>query len=419
MENFNELSVKGLITSMEGNNRFTQIGSRKPFFRTVAISAGVLALVVPASAQVSDLLTAFDSGSRASGAGGALQGSSGDTFATLANPAGLAYADRALVQYAQKNRISTASVASGSFDDPSLKSKDDKGKAHYSHLGVLFPFEKVRRGGKGTISFSYDLGGYIDDTMTASGNLSLGTGFGVKNFTQKRKVIQDYYTFSYGNMAKGGALAYGFGLTIVNQKLDFRQTGDLVDGNGQPVGGGQDVISFPDVSANGLGLGLVGGVQYTPPNNQNRSFWASFRTPISISDAGGSAANLDVIPARLALGAAQRFGSFLPQRKSDYMVAAVQFEGYFAGSTNKYFDTGNGSALGVGVEYSLDAGGTLIPLRLGYRSTKSNGQGFSDRDGITYGIGYTPNNYKFSIDLNYFKPRQGAEDFTLTATYRF
>lgn len=177
---------------MEGNNRFTQVGPRKPFFRIVAISAGLCALTVPATAQVSDLLTAFDSGSRASGAGGALQGGGADTFSTLANPAGLAYADRAQVQYAQKNRISTASVASGTFANPSLNSKDDKGKAHYSHLGVLFPFEKVRRGGKGTISFSYDLGGYLDDTMTASGNLSVGTGFAVKNFTQKRKVIQDY-----------------------------------------------------------------------------------------------------------------------------------------------------------------------------------------------------------------------------------
>jgi len=381
----------------------------------VFISVGVLSISGLAQAQVSDLLSAFDAGSRASGAGGSLSGASADTFATSNNPGGLGFVDRPQVQYAQKNLSSFKNVASGKYEDPTLNGSEDRGSTRYTHFGVVFPVSQFRPGASGNIGFSYDLGGYLEDTITVKSDLSYGSGFVIKNFSQKRKVTQDLYTLAYGNNSRKGSVAYGFGLTVVNQKLDFAQTGSLTDSNGTPVPGGGGVI--PAVSANGIGIGIVAGLQYIPPNHPDRSMWASLRTPISISDGGSDAASLTRIPGRLILGAAQRLPG-LAARKDDYLVVAAQLQAFFGGSSNKYFDQQSGTAFGIGLEYTLNSSSYIVPLRLGYQRTAASGT-FDSRQGITYGIGYSPDHMKYSIDLNYFRPSTGSYDFALTATYRF
>ena len=379
------------------------------------MTGGVVALAGLASAQVSDLLSAFDAGTRASGAGGALSGAAADTFATANNPGGLGFVDRPQIQYAQRNLPTFKNVASGKYEDPKLSGSEDRGSIRYSHVGVVMPLSQFRPGAAGNLGFSYDLGGYLEDSITVTSDLTYGSGFVIKNFTQKRKLTQDFYTLSYGNSSRKGSLAYGFGLTVVNQKLDFAQTGSLTDSSGTPVPGGGGVV--PAVSANGTGLGIVAGLQYIPPKNPDRSVWLSLRTPISISDGGSDAASLTRIPGRLTLGAAQRLPG-VAARKDDYLVVAAQLQTFFGGSSNKYFDQESGTAYGLGFEYTLTSSSYIIPLRLGYQRVAASGT-FDSRQGINYGIGYSPDSMKYSIDFNYFRPSHGSYDFALTATYRF
>ena len=323
--------------------------------------------------------------------------------------------DRPQIQYAQRNRPTFKNVASGKYESPTLSGSEDRGKTRYSHIGVVVPMSQFRPGASGNFGFSYDLGGYLEDSITVTSDLSYGSGFVIKNFAQKRKLTQDFYTLAYGNNSRRGSLAYGYGLTIVNQKLDFSQSGSLTDSNGTPVPGGGGVV--PAVSANGTGIGVVAGLQYIPPKHPDRSMWVSLRTPISISDGGSDAANLTRIPGRLIFGAAQRLPG-VAARKDDYLVVAAQLQTFFGGSSNKYFDQESGTAFGVGLEYTLTSSSYIVPLRLGYQRTSASGT-FDSREGITYGIGYSPDHMKYSIDLNYFRPRHGSYDFALTATYRF
>lgn len=383
-------------------------------------SLGMLALAGFGHAQVADMLSAFDAGSRSSGAGGALTGASPDTLATYYNPAALAYIDRRTLNVVQKNLPNGRNSVVGKYYDQTKTTKNRSGNQAVTHVGFAVPMSSLRKGGIGTLAFSYTIGGYLEESSTGPTNsaLELIPGLGVRNFTEKKSAKSEFYTLAYGRTNGAGNFAYGLGLTVVNQLMQLKQTGLLVDSGGNEINPGASPISFPNVRTNGTGLGLLAGVMFSPVNNPDLSVWASVRTPIQLNGVSKDAISYDRIPGRLIAGAAIRRDGYR-KGAQDYLVLATQVTYYFSGSASQFYDRSSQSITSVGAEYYLVSGSAKIPLRVGYQAIGKGGRGFASRKGLTYGIGFQPGNGKYVLDLNYFQPSGGGGDTSITATYRF
>jgi hypothetical protein len=276
----------------------------------------------------------------------------------------------------------------------------------------------LRKRADGVLGVSYSVTGVLDDVAVGPANgLPLGGGVSIRNFLEQRKVQTDFLTVGYGRTNQAGNLAWGFGLIVANQSVQFRQSGTLVDNTGAPISGGPAVISFPNEDYRSTGVGFLAGLQYQSVRNPNLSYNLSFRSPIQMP--GGSAAgNYSTIPGRIMAGIGLRYDG-LREGKDDFFVVGANTQYLFGGNGSEAFQRRDQLGFGLGVEYNLDFNAARVPIRLGYSALDSDAAGFGEVIGISYGIGYTPAHGRFSLDLTYFRPRFGGQDTWITATYRF
>ncbi|CAN5452928.1 hypothetical protein BH11ARM2_BH11ARM2_28500 [soil metagenome] len=379
----------------------------------IALSLGVVSCAATGYAQVPDLLTAFDAGSASAGAGGAFQGLAADPSSAHTNPAGLGYAYPRTLQLTRRNVPESRSSVSGNYNSLVRSSTGDSGTQEFTSIGYTLPASAIKRGAPGMLAFTYHVGGPIDDLGSgpSGGAIPVASGLNVINFQEERHARTEFYTIAYGRTYGQGNLSVGLGLTYAQQKTSFKQTGDVVDDNGQPING---VLTFPDQKSRGGGFGLIAGLQYSPTSSPDITFGASVRTPISV----GSNSLYEVIPGFVMLNAAYRLPG-LRSGRPDYAVVGAQSQTFFGGKRSLYFDRKTQSTWGLGVEYSLFLGNVRLPLRIGYLSIPSGGDGFASREGLTYGLGYRPAGGNYSFDANFMRVSGGSTDLSLTVSYRF
>lgn len=384
------------------------------FARSFTLLAG-LAVAASASAQIPDLLNAFDAGSTSFGAGGAFQASSADTLSAFFNPAGLGYLYRPQVGAAYRNLPQSTSAVQGTLGNLQRVSRVDGGPQRLTHFGYALPFRDVFRRGAGTLALTYQIGGTVNDFSFANNTVvNLGGGLGIAGFQERRRALSEFYTVAYGRTTAAQNLSFGFGVQMVQQRLELVQTGTVVDGQGNPQSGA--ISPLVERRGTATGFGLIAGVQYQPSGLPGMSFSLSVRTPISLS--GGDAGSLyDRIPGRILAGAALRTQG-LRRGRDDFGVFGVQFAQFFSSGGGALFDTGNQSGAAIGYEYVLVNGTSRIPIRLGYTAMGASGVGFERHRGLTYGIGFRPND-RISLDVNFMRPDRGPQETVFTASYRF
>lgn len=382
---------------------------------SVVVGAAVMAAA--SHAQVPDLLNALDAGSHSLGAGGSLHATSADTFSAYYNPAGLGYLDRREIEIAYRNVPNSNSTVSNSYDDQVRSTQTHDGPNDLTHVGVAMPLSNLRRGAPGTVALTYTMGGYIDDSgaIPNGSALPVASGLGIANYRDHIEARSNFFTLAYGRTNASQTLSYGLGLIYLEQQIQFQQSGTFIDNNGNPVSG----YSLPDVSSTLHGFGAIAGLQYSPARNPNLSLGLSYRTQINLSGDDDAESYYGRVPARLIGGAAYRFGS-LRRDHNDFMVLGLDIQHFFATDESMYFDRGDQTVTGVGLEYFLDNGGSQIPLRIGYQAVPAGGGfDYASRNAFTYGIGYRTRDGKYGLDLNYVHPDNGGGDVAITASYRY
>ncbi len=368
--------------------------------RLAFVAVGSSMLTAISSAQVPDLLTAFDAGGRSMGAGGALNVVEADTLSSYYNPAGLGYIGQKQIGISYRNLPSSITSITGTLANPIRTSAGQRGTNAISHIGFAFPLNN----NKGTIGFAYTIGGFVSDLGFGpqSGLPSDSNNtFNVTNLVEVRKARADYYTIGYGKTNQAQNLAWGAGLAIVHQTVQFTQTGTAP-------------IALPDASGSETGVGALIGVQYTPTSTPNESWGLSYRTPINMKDSSGL---FGQIPGRLMLGTSYRQDGL--RGGKDFLVLGAEVQHFFDGHSSIYFDRKNQTVLGLGAEYDYSFEEFRLPLKIGYVSLPAGGSGFASRNSFTFGLGYRPKGGDYGIDLNWGSPEGSGYDFGITASYRF
>lgn len=362
-----------------------------------------------ASAQVPDLLTAYDAGGAAMGAGGGAFYQTGvDTLSAFYNPAGLAYVSQRAVGLSYRNRPSSQTLASGSVPNPILNSSGKKGSSGISHLGFAVPMGDPEKGKqKGTLAFTYTLGGSIDDKTVGSNGL-LYNGQALNGYSLDRNAQTDFFTIGYGwTTGKSKSTAYGIGLNYVKNRVSYTQTGSVSDGNG-----GQTTIFNSDVSGTSSGVGFTVGMLHSP--NANSSLGLSYRSETKLSGGGNASGVYDRIPARLSAGYVTRAET----KGENYALFGLGVDHFFSASNSSLFERKAVTAYSGGVEYNMYMGDARLPFRLGYSYIPAGGNDFGSRNGLTFGVGYRPADGRFGVDFNFGAPKSGS-DFGIAFTYRF
>jgi hypothetical protein len=356
-----------------------------------------------ANAQIPDLLNALDAGSRSMGAGSAFLTTSADTFSILNNPAGLGYISTRSVGLAYRNLPTTQTSLFGSVANPTRISDPDSGSDRITHLGYAVPLKDGR-----TFGFSYQVGGYVNDLRSGTG-LTSG-GFNNVTYTENVRAKIDYFTFALGKASSDGSKSFGYGITFANLGVSNRQFGFNA--------GQQNQLLFDtDVTGSGIGVGLVGGIQFVPKGQPNSTVGISLRTPINVGGGGSAADAFKTIPGQFSAGMTTRIDNL--RGSQDYLIYGAQISHFFGGSASSIFDRNNQTVLGLGGELNLIKGDYTLPVRLGYMFVPSGGDGFGSRNALTFGFGYRPNGKPWGVDLNYVLPRGASKDFALNLTYRF
>ncbi len=379
-----------------------------PTSRLALVLAGTSLLAAGASAQVPDLLNALDAGGRAMATGGANAATNVDTLSTYYNPAALGYLDARAVGLTYRNLPESRTFLSGDRDNPNGRTDGRSGSQSIAHLGFATPIRELFGRGSGTLGVSYTLGGYIDDTATAA---TLDDDpLTITNYRLRREAKASFYNLSYGKAVNSG-LAFGVGLVFAEQKVEFRETGTANDGSSPAFAidnGG---------SSTGSGVGVLAGVLYTPPSTPDWTLGLSYRSPIDLSGNRETANAYDTIPGRLIAGATWRKEGY--RGGKDYLLIGGQVQSFFGGDSSQYFDRETQTLFGFGVEYSVGIEQGRVPLRVGFTTVPSAGDGFSSRNAFTFGFGLRPNRYPVGLDVSYAVPDGGGYDFSIGLSYRF
>lgn len=371
----------------------------------VIVLGGAWGLATTASAQVPDLLNALDAGGRSMGVGGATNATNADTLSSYYNPAGLGYLDKPQVSLAIRNLPKSKTLITGSYADPVRDSRGESGNRALSHAGYALPLSQIFKKARGTLAFSYTLGGYIDDVGNASSLPDGSRAFTIADYQERIHAQADFYSLSYGRAVGAGNFSYGFGLIYLQQKVSLAQDGT------SPIG-----FTPFSLGSTGDGFGAIVGVQYNPPGMPNLGVGASLRTPINLSHNAQTAALYDRVPGRFLAGAAYRWDGF--RRGKDYLVGGIDFQYFFGGRGSLAFDQDDQLVTSLGLEYCYGLPFGRLPIRLGYVSVPGSGE-FGDRNSLTYGIGYKPNIGDYRVDLAWANPKNGGHDFSISANYRF
>ena len=368
------------------------------------LSLAALLLPALASAQIPDLLNTFEPGSPSLGAGGAFDPTAANTFSTFYNPAGLAYLSRRQLSVAYRNLPTSQTIVAGDFNNPGYLTNRSRGKDAFTHFGYAQPL------GGGTLGLSFTTGGFVNDERAGNG-LAVG-GFTLNNYREKIRAKSDFFTVAYGRTNRPGNVAFGAGLVLATVGIENTASGTLVDSQNQP-----QPFNTTNNESTGTGVGAIVGLQFSPANAPQTSWALSVRTPISLSGNEETAGLYDRVPGVVRLGFAAR----TDLKGGDSVSYGAHVASYFGGDGDQILDRSNQTTFGVGAEYGLRRGDTTFPLRVGYQSVPSGGEGFARRDAVTLGVGYRPRDERFAIDLAYVLPRDSGRrnDLAITATYRF
>lgn len=370
------------------------------------LKTGIITIALAISslsfAQIPDLLNAFDSGGRAMGMGGGSRVTDANTHSALDNPAGLAFVDGRMTEVSFRNHPESRTFASGNFGDRTTTTDSMVGKMAISHLGTTMQVWG------GTLGLSYTNTGFINDFAT--GNNLANNGLSVRNLQERTKAQIDMFAISFGKRMRD--LNVGYGLVVASTYARSSQSYSLFDGGNNNVG---SVNS--DISGNGIGVGLVAGVQGQSGGSSPTSWGFSLRTPIDLTGNGSSSVVLDRVPGKLAFGIAGRGGQ--RANSDEFWTWAMEGDYYFGGQGGKLIDRDAVFGFGGGLEYNFMRFGGRIPVRLGYSFVPSGGNGFDDRKALTFGLGYRPFSSDFSFDLNFARPSGSSGfDMALGVTYR-
>lgn len=367
--------------------------------RLIGLPLAAVALTCTAAAQVPDLLNALDAGGRAMGAGGSFYSTGSDTLSTYYNPAGLAFLTQPQIGATYRNLPKSTTGISGDTADPVFSSRGTRGNSQITHFGYVMP---LHEGKNGVIGLSYTLGGFIDDVL--SGTTSAGSINTTRNLSRMAKA--EYYTLAFGKARADQSFSFGLGVQIVQQHIDYNL-------NQTDTGGGS--ITRND-SSTGTGAALIAGLQFTPKSNPNTSIGISYRSSVNLSGNSTTADLYDKIPARLMAGIAFRHDGV--RGGKDFIVYGLQVQHFFSADNSSDFDRGNQTTAGFGIEYNYQMGGARVPIRLGYNVVPSGGFGYGSRNVFTFGIGYRPNDSRYSFDVNFGQPQHGGYDVGIALNYK-
>ena len=364
--------------------------------RKLAVVGASLGLSGLALGQAPDLLTAFDSGGRAMGLGGAGAVNDSSTYSALDNPAGLAFVFAPTYSLGFRNLPDRQSAIFGNLANPDRQEIDNYGRTTFTHYGVAIPFAK------GALGLSYTLGGYYLET-TFAGNLT-SNGDPVTGYLRSRKFQTDYFTGSYG--FSQGPSNLGVGVVIAHQYSRDTERYTVTQGTGS-----NEVLS--GASGSLYGVGLVAGIQRDYGSRLN--IGASVRTPIELDGDADAEALLPRLPGKASLGFAGRIDR--PGRQ-DFLIWSIQGDYWFGGDDGSAYPRDDFLSFGAGAEFNLVRGANRIPIRLGYASRPAGGAGFTSRDALTFGLGWRPADQPFFLDLSLAQPDKGKMDAALTISYR-
>lgn len=357
-----------------------------------------------AFAQIPDVLTAFDAGGRALGAGGVFNSLNGETLSGYFNPAGLGFIEKRELGLTYRNLPTSTSRVDGTRANPVLNSRDQRGSNAIAHVGVAIPLREALKKGSGTVSLSYTIGGNVEDVATGPAAGLPDGAFTLTDYQRRLSARSEFFTVAYGKTNAKQNLSFGFGLAFVQQQIGLRETTSAA-------------VTLPNVSETGSGIGVIVGAQYVPPNQQNISYGVSLRTPINLQNNEKTSALYDQIPGRVILGASYRKDDLRGGR--DFLVLGTQVTHFFQGQNRSILDRNSQTLLGFGLEYNIDRGDYRLPIRVGYTGIPGAADQFGQRNSFNYGIGYRPNRSNYGIDLNYAVTDRRGYDFALSLNYRF
>jgi hypothetical protein len=380
----------------------------------LAVSGSLLAAC--AHAQIADLLNTFDAGSKSFGAGSALTATDAEILSTFNNPAALGYMNHRELGISYRN-LPTSKSSVSDVNGSRSSTGWSYGGTTVPSIGYVMPISL--KSNKGSVGFSYNIGGYLSDSGSAAGTLPYGTTSTLEaaNYSDKLYSRTEYYTAGWGKTNQTQNFSYGFAVTLARESLQYQQKYSVFDtSGGSPV-----LVSNQDtglISGTSTGVGVIAGLEYVPEKQSNLSLGASLRSPIKLSGGNGTTNYFSTLPGRLLLGGGYRLGG-LKNRSDDYTVIGAQFEQYYGGAASGSFSFDNQSVGDFGIEYGYSGDGYIIPVRVGARFSSSAGGNFDARNELTYGIGYRDKSNRYSIDLNVGNPKGAAREFAITASYRF
>jgi hypothetical protein len=368
-----------------------------------------------AHGQVADLLSTYDAGSKSIGLGSSLTATDAETLSAYNNPAGLGYINHQEIDAAYGNLPRSHSNV-GDLNGTRTYTSTQTGPASITNLGFAFPVSK--KANSGTIGISYSLGGYVDDSGSAS-QVPYGTSTTevAGNYLDHIESKTNYLAIGYGKTNPSQTLSFGASILWARESIQYRQEYGVFDTSGSsPV-----LLSTQDtgnISGTSNGIGVVAGLDYIPSNLPNLTLGASLKSPIKLTGGDGVDSYYSTIPGRLLVGGGLRL-SGLKNRKDDYTVIGAQFEQFYGGSGTGLLSVQNSSAGDFGAEYGFTQDDFVIPIRVGYRAISSEGPAFADRNELTYGFGIKDKESRYGIDLSWARPRHAAGNFTISASYRF
>ena len=357
-------------------------------------------------AQIPDLVTAMDAGGRSMGMGGALDASSTNTLAGLNNPAGLAYISQPQVNLNLRNLRESRTTISNNFQDPDFSTTGSSGNKALSHFGYAMPMGK-----RGTLAFTYTLGGFIKDVRTGN-NLADGE-ISVRNYVEILRSKTDYFTISLGKSNEAMTRSIGYGLVFATQNIRNQQSYRQFRADNTEIGTGVLV----DNSGQSFGIGLVVGTMFSPGNNPDQVIGASVRTPISLKGGSDTRDYLTRLPGKASVSFAQRMSA--GGRANDFLLFGLQGDLYYGGEADKIISRKSTQfVFGTGLEYNYRLGQAYVPIRFGFKSIGKGGSGYSPTSGVTFGIGYQPIGGSYGFNLDFGTSSFGASDSSLEFTYR-
>jgi hypothetical protein len=370
--------------------------------RMLYAGIGLSALSAVTMAQVPDLVTGFDAGGRAMGAGGSFYATGVDTLSAVINPSGLGYMDRASAQVAMRNLPTTQTTVTGPLSDLRLSTEEEEGDMGLTHLGVAFPMRRDQQNGP-VLSLSYTVMGIMDDRQEG-----FGLPGGIDSYLDLLRAKTAFVTLSVGKASANRSWSWGLGVVYATQNVRNLQIIDFSDP--------QTPDQIADNDDTGHGFGGILGFMVTPANSPEFTLGFSLQTPIEL-DGSGAIDLYSRIPGRASIGVSQYREGLRHGR--DSMVLASQIDYYFGGKSSDRVDRTDQTAVSLGIEYGYSVGDVLIPLRFGYRWVNAGGDNFANRSGYTYGIGYRSKDGNWAIDFNFGNAGEGVIDNGYSLVYRF